>query len=176
MICFFSNILIGLLPPEDGSNWPATWPKRVSDDPRHLMTLDISMLKLDFRCDVLVDHMIIIWPHDPMFLWSCDRTIIWSYDHMNIIWSYDPMIIWSSKNPKQKLGFRVKRWNVGDRLKRVLAKFHADRSHPRRVNRPSKFAKNSKDKIVEKWNVGDRPKCVLAKFEADRSQVWRQSL
>ena len=33
----------------------------------------------------------------------------------------------------------VEEWNVGNRLKRVLAKFRADRSHPRGVNGLSKF-------------------------------------
>ena len=35
----------------------------------------------------------------------------------------------------------VKKWNVGDRLKRVLAKFEANRSYPRGVNGRSKFRK-----------------------------------
>ena len=35
----------------------------------------------------------------------------------------------------------VEKWNVGNRLKRVLAKFEADRSHPRGVNGRSKFCK-----------------------------------
>ena len=33
----------------------------------------------------------------------------------------------------------VKKWNVGDRLKRVLAKFEANRSYPRGANGRSKF-------------------------------------
>ena len=32
-----SQTLNGRLPPEDSSDWPQTWPKRVSDDPRHFM-------------------------------------------------------------------------------------------------------------------------------------------
>ena len=97
--------------------------------------------------------------------------IITSYDHMTIR-SYGHMIDQKSEN---LLGFKVERWNVGDRLKRVLAKFQANRSYPQGVNGRSKIAKKSQ-KIdflgVEKWNVGDRPKRVLAKFEADRSHVW----
>ena len=38
----------------------------------------------------------------------------------------------------------VKKWNVGDRLKRVLAKFEAKRSHPWGVNGCSKFARKLK--------------------------------
>ena len=74
------------------------------------------------------DHMV-IRSYDDMTIWSHDRIIIWSYDHM-IIWPYDHIIMWSSNNQKT-LGFRVERWNVGDRLKRVFAKFQANRSHPR---------------------------------------------
>ncbi len=33
----FSNILIGRLPPKNGSDSPETWPKRVSDDPRRFI-------------------------------------------------------------------------------------------------------------------------------------------
>ena len=33
----FSRFLIGRLPPEDSSDWPQTWPKRVSDDPRRFI-------------------------------------------------------------------------------------------------------------------------------------------
>ena len=32
-----SQTLNGRLPPEDSSDWPQTWPKRVSDDPRHFI-------------------------------------------------------------------------------------------------------------------------------------------
>ena len=73
------------------------------------------------------------------------------------------------------LVYKVKRWNVGDRLKRVLAKFQANPSYPRGVNGRSKISKNSQNfdfSTAEKWNVGDRPKRVLAKFRADRSHVW----
>ena len=70
----------------------------------------------------------------------------------------------------------VERPNVGDRLKRVLAKFQVNRSHPRGVDGRSKILKKKSQifdfLIVEKWNVGDRPKRVLAKFEADRSHIW----
>ena len=47
-------------------------------------------------------------------------------------WNFDLKI-----SPKSFLG--VEKWNVGDRLKRVLAKFEADRSHPRGVNGRSKI-------------------------------------
>ena len=40
--------------------------------------------------------------------------------------------------------FDVKKWKFGDHLKRVLAKFQVNRSHPRGVNGPSKFGKISK--------------------------------
>ena len=36
--------------------------------------------------------------------------------------------------------FDVKKWKFGDHLKRVLAKFQVNRSHPWGVNGPSKFA------------------------------------
>ena len=39
----------------------------------------------------------------------------------------------------QKNILGVEKWNVWNRLKRVLAKFRADRSHPRGVNGRSKF-------------------------------------
>ena len=75
---------------------------------------------------------------------------------------------------KKILVFDVETWNVGKHLKRVLAKFQANPSHPRGVNGRSKISKSSQNSdflTVEKWNVGDRPKRVLAKFEADRSHV-----
>ena len=68
--------------------------------------------------------------------------------------------------------FHVKKWNVGNHLKRVFPKSQAERSHPRGVNGRSKFCKKT---IffhvfgVEKWNVGDRLKRVFPKFEAKRS-------
>ena len=58
------------------------------------------------------------------------------------IGSYDHVI---DQKFEKELRFNVERSNVGDRLKRVLAKFQANRSHPQRVNRPSKFAKISKN-------------------------------
>ena len=36
-LIFCSKTLNGRLPPEDSSDWPETWPKRVSDDPRHFI-------------------------------------------------------------------------------------------------------------------------------------------
>ena len=33
----FSRYLNGRLPPEDSSDWPETWPKRVSEDPQHFI-------------------------------------------------------------------------------------------------------------------------------------------
>ena len=45
-----------------------------------------------------------------------------------------------SKFLTEKKMFGVEKSNVGDGLKRVLAKFEANRSHPRGVNSRSKFA------------------------------------
>ena len=72
-------------------------------------------------------------------------------------------------HPKFFVG--VKKWNVGDRLKRVLAKFEANRSYPRGVNGRSKFCKIRFFFVfgIEKWNDGDRLKRVFPKFEAERS-------
>ena len=72
------------------------------------------------------------------------------------------------KKNKNNLGCMVERPNVGDRLKRVLAKFQVNRSHPRGVNGRSKIFQKLQifDFLgVEKWNVGDRLKRVLAKFQ-----------
>ena len=33
----------------------------------------------------------------------------------------------------------AKKWNVGDRLKRILSKFEAERRHPQEINGRSKF-------------------------------------
>ena len=48
----------------------------------------------------------------------------------------------------------VEKSNVGNRLKRVLAKFHADRSHPRGVNGRSKKRKNERtnERTYERTN------------------------
>ena len=120
------------------------------------------------------DHMI-IWSHDNMIIWSYDRMIVWSYDHI-IIWSYDHMmawsyhmIIWSYVRPKiqKQIGFRVERWNVGDRLKRILTKFHADRSYRRGVKDRSKFAKI--------WHFRLRKIKCRGSSETRFGQVWRRS-
>ena len=69
-------------------------------------------------------------------VWPC----MFTYDH---IWSYDQNIMstWSTKNPKTKLNCRLEKRNVGDRLKRVLAKFQTHRSYFDGVNGCSKIAK-----------------------------------
>ena len=71
-----------------------------------------------------------------------------------------------------KKKFGLEKWNVGNHLKRVLAKFQAERSHPWGVNGLSKFAiflSFFHVFRVEKWNDGDRLKRVVAKFQAERS-------
>ena len=69
--------------------------------------------------------------------------------------------------------FGVEKWNVGNRLKRVLAKFQANRSHPRGVNGWSKFCEKFEFFFrifdVKKWKFGDHLKRVLAKFQVNRS-------
>ena len=45
----------------------------------------------------------------------------------------------------RKKKFGVETWNVPSSLKRVLAKFQAERSHPRGVNGREKFCKNFRD-------------------------------
>ena len=51
----------------------------------------------------------------------------------------------------EQKNFGVEKWNVGDRLKRVLAKFEADRSWFRGVNGRSKFRK--KIEISNGWKI-----------------------
>ena len=53
------------------------------------------------------------------------------------------------KNHQQKF-LSVEKWNVGNRLKRVLAKFGADRSYVRGVNGRSKFRKIVPKKFVSR--------------------------
>ena len=49
----------------------------------------------------------------------------------------DALFFWKKSHQQKCLG--VEKWNVGNRLKRVLAKFGADRSYVRGVNGRSKF-------------------------------------
>ena len=46
---------------------------------------------------------------------------------------------WKKKSNPQK-NFRVEKWKIANRLKRVFPKFRADRSHVRGVNGRSKFS------------------------------------
>ena len=53
----------------------------------------------------------------------------------------------------------VEKWNVGNYLKRVFPKFHADRSEVRGVNGRSKFRKNVR--IRERGGTPAEPKPLL---------------
>ena len=64
--------------------------------------------------------------------------------------------------------------NVGNRLKRVLAKFRADRSHPRGVNGRSKFRKNSTPKTSNGRKIA-RIAPIWTKIWQNRSQRWKLS-
>ena len=105
----------------------------------------------------------IMRPYDHVIIWLYGHMIIWSYDHM-VIWSYHHII---DQTSKIFLGFRVEKWNVGDHLKRVLAKFQANRRHPRGVNGPSKFAKISQ-------NIRRKMKC-RGSSETRFPEVWGQT-
>ena len=52
---------------------------------------------------------------------------------------FDFVLTFCSKNFIPKIFWGVEKSNVGNRLKRVLPKFRADRSHPRGVNGRPKF-------------------------------------
>ena len=54
---------------------------------------------------------------------------------------FDLMLHFWSENFIKNLLLAVEKSNVGNRLKRVLAKFRANRSHPRGLNGRSKFRK-----------------------------------
>ena len=56
--------------------------------------------------------------------------------------SEQKIFFWSNKFTSKKVS-GVEIWNVGDRLKRVLAKFQRNRSYPRGVNGRSKFSNKS---------------------------------
>ena len=107
------------------------------------------------------DHMF-IWSYDHMNIWSYDRMNMWSTENStNNRFQGRKMKCWESsetrfgqvsgrselssggKQPVKVcetfVSFSVEKWNVGDRLKRVLAKFRADRSQVWGVNGRSKF-------------------------------------
>ena len=73
----------------------------------------------------------------------------------------------TAKTSKKINGFRVERWNVGDRLKRILTKFHADRSYRRGLTHRSKFAKI--------WHFRLRKIKCRGSSETRFGQVWRRS-
>ena len=113
------------------------------------------------REDQLLFPMV-TWSYDHKNTSSYNHMITWWYDH--IIWSYDHIFDQTSKN---KLDFRVERWNVRDRLKRILTKFHADRSYRRGVKDRSKFAKI--------WHFRLRKIKCRGSSETRFGQVWRRS-
>ena len=65
----------------------------------------------------------------------------------------------------QKTFLAVEKSNVGNRLKRVLAKFRANRSHPRGVNGPTKKRTNERKTfcgVTRKQNLIDGNKMNIA--------------
>ena len=65
--------------------------------------------------------------------------------------------------------FGVEKRNAGNRLKRVLAKFCADRSYPRGINGCSKFHKNSTPKTSNGRKIA-RIAPIWTKLGRNRSQ------
>ena len=68
--------------------------------------------------------------------------------------------------------FDVEKWNVGNHLKRVLAKFRANQSHPRGVNGRSKFQKKIEVREVTFEKVTSYKNCTVFRLSVKKCDFF----